>query len=77
MTMIDPATGWIKIAKIPEDNFSSLKTAQLMNQYWLTRYPRPARYICDRGNEFKGDFQEFMDTFRIKRKATTVKKPTS
>ena len=73
MTIIDPATGWIEIAKIPEDDFSSLKTAQLMNQCWLTRYPRPVRYICDKGSEFKGDFMSFMKAFGINGKATTVK----
>ena len=75
LTMIDPATGWIEIAAIPEDDFSSVCIAQLMNQYWLTRYPRPVKYICDDGNEFKGDFITFMKAFGIKRKATTVKNP--
>jgi len=46
-----------------------------MNQYWLTRYPRPVKYICDDGNDFKGDFMSFMKAFGIKRKATTVKNP--
>ena len=73
MTMIDPVTGWIEIAKIPEDDFSSLKTSQLMNKSWLTRYPRSVQYICDCGNEFKGDFKALMKTFYIKRKATMVK----
>ena len=73
MTMIDPATGWIEIAKIPEDDFSSLKTAQLMNQSWLTRYPRPVQYICDDGNEFKGDFKELIKTFQVKKKLQRLK----
>ena len=67
LTMINPATGLIEIAPIPEDGFRLICIAQLTNQYWLTRYPHPVRYICDDGNGFKGDFKAFMKTFRIKK----------
>ena len=33
LTMIDPAAGWIEIAAIPEESFSSVCIVKLMNQY--------------------------------------------
>jgi hypothetical protein len=52
MTMIDPATGWIEIGKVPyygiEDilnkgceyvNKSSAQCSQLFNNSWLSKYP--------------------------------------
>ena len=53
LTIIDPATGWFKIGHIPDDDFNSQRVSQLMNQLWLSRYPRPVRCICHNGNEFK------------------------
>jgi len=75
LTIIDPATGWIEIAHIPEDDFNSARVSQLMNQYWITRYPRPVKCVCDNGNEFKTVFKDFIKGFGIKYKPTTVKNP--
>ena len=69
MTMIDPATGWFEIVKIPtfdlkeliigNDEYiykSSARFNQLFNNTWLCRYPRPHKVLFDNGYKFKGDF---------------------
>ena len=73
--MIDPATRWVEICHIPENDFTSARVSQLFNQYWLTRYPRPVRCVCDNGNEFKTDFKDLIEGFQIKHGPTTVKNP--
>ena len=50
VTMIDPATGWIKICTLPSVRAALVSdTAELAR---LTRYPLPSKVIVDRGNEF-------------------------
>lgn len=71
--MIDPATRWIKIAHIPEDDFTATRVSQLINQYWITTFPRPVHCVCDNGNKFKKDFKDFIKAFGIKYKLTNVK----
>ena len=64
--MIDPATGWFKIFKIPAFNLdevtlgndeyidkSSANVSQMFNNIWLFRYPRPHRVMFDNGSEVK------------------------
>ena len=75
LTIIDPATGWFEIGHIPDDDFNSQRVSQLMNQLWLSRYPRPVRCICDNGIEFKKDFKTLISDFGIKYRPTTVKNP--
>ena len=53
LTIIDPATGWFEMGHIPEDDMNSQRVSQLMNQLWLSRYPRPICCICDNDSEFK------------------------
>ena len=73
MTFIDPATGWFKVAKIPEKN--SARISQIFNNTWLSRYPRPQKVIFDNGNEFKKDFLPLLKDFAIKPTPTTIKNP--
>jgi len=47
MTFIDPATGWFEIVEIPDKKSGTL--SQLLEQVWLTRYPRPSKIIFDNG----------------------------
>ena len=49
--MIDPETGWINIAQVPGNHFSSARVYQQINQHWLTRYPRVVIYIYDNASE--------------------------
>lgn len=73
--MVDPATGWFEMGEIPDGDFNSQRVSQLMNQYWLSRYPRPVKCICDNGSEFKKDFRRLIKEFGIKYRPTTVKNP--
>ena len=60
MTMIDPATGWFDIVKIPtfdldevragNDEYidkSSDRVSQMFNNTWLCRYPHPRKVMFD------------------------------
>ena len=49
LTMIDPATGWFEMVRIP--NKEAITVANLAEQTWLTRYPWPQRIIFDKGTE--------------------------
>ena len=51
MMMINPATGWFKIAHIINPNTD--KAQRVLNSCWLARYPRPAEIGFDNGSEFK------------------------
>ena len=66
MTMIDPATGWFKIVKIPMFRIneitvanneyldkSSYRVRQLFNNTWICRYPRPRKVVFYNGCDFK------------------------
>ena len=57
VTMIDPATGWFKIAKC--DDKCAITVANIVEQTWLTRHPWPEKNNLDRGKEFVGiDFKD-------------------
>ena len=73
MTFIDPETGWFEIVEIPDKKSGTL--SQLLEQVWLTRYPRPSKIIFDNGTEFKKDFRYIIDDFGIKPTPTSVKNP--
>ena len=91
LTMIDPATGWFEIIELPLATVnvtrkgkeiaeiiidkSSAAVSKLFNKQWLSRYPR-AKYITyDNGSEFKLHFESLCDSYRLKRKPTTIKNP--
>ena len=75
VTMIDPATGWFEIAEVPGSK-SADRIANIVEQTWLTRYPRPQKVILDRGKEFLAEFAEMMRVeYGIKRKPITVRNP--
>ena len=61
--MIDPETGWFKIKQY--DDKKSITVANIVNQEWLARYPRPYLITLDRASEFT--VQDFWD-YGIKRK---------
>ena len=73
--MIDPATEWFKIAQY--DDKKSITVANIVEQQWLTRYPRPSLITLDRGSEFIGqDFREMCENdYGIKRKVISTRNP--
>ena len=52
--MIDPATGWFKMAQIP--NKTAAEIADITEKTWFTRYPLPQRIVFDKGTEFMAEF---------------------
>jgi hypothetical protein len=54
--MIDPATGWFKIAEIPAKTADVV--TNIFEQEWLTRYPYPIKVVMDRGTEFMAEVKQ-------------------
>ena len=47
LTMIDPATGWFEIAKIPTKTAAEI--VDITEKTWFTRYRLPQRIVFDGG----------------------------
>ena len=63
---------------IPMDKAKSKTVANAFEDKWLSRYPRPMRYIHDNGNEFLGpEFEQMLARNSIESILTTVKNPQS
>jgi hypothetical protein len=76
VTMIDPATSWFEIVQY--DDKKSMTVANIVENTWLTRYPRPDICTVDRGSEFIGHAfkKELMDSeYGIKVKFATTANP--
>ena len=73
--MIDPATGWFEIAEY--DDKKSITVANIVEQEWLTRYPRPTQITYDRGGEFidKGFQSMIRNEYGIVPKPITTRNP--
>jgi hypothetical protein len=73
--MIDPATGWFEIKQY--DDKKSITVANIVEQEWLARYPRPSLVTLDRGSEFIGqDFRDMCENdYGIKRKVISTRNP--
>ena len=76
MTMFDPATSWFEVVEIP--NKRAITCANLLENTWLCRYPRPQQCIFDNGSEFLGaEFANTLDSYGIQRVPTTIKNPAA
>ena len=75
MTMIDPGTGWFKIAPLEENN--SYSTQKVFDSYWLSRYSRPKIVGGDNGSHFKKYFKQLVDNYGMNRKTSTEYNPQS
>ena len=73
--MIDPVTGWFKIKQY--DDKKSITVANIVEQEWLARYPRPYLITLDRGSKFIGqDFRDMcVNDYGIKRKIISTQNP--
>ena len=52
---------------------SLLMISNLVNKCWFSRYPHCQHIIYHKGSEFKLHFKTLCDTYRVKRKPTTLK----
>ena len=74
--MIDPATGWFEMAKIP--NKTAAEIADIIKKNWFTRYPLPQRIVFDRGTKFMDEFSKMCQNgYGLKRKHITTRNPQS
>ena len=68
-------TGWFEIKQY--DDKKSITVANIVEQEWLARYPRPYLITLDQGSEFIG--QDFCDMcvndYGIKRKIISTRNP--
>ena len=74
VTTIDLATGWMEIKEIPNKQADTI--ANIVEQTWLTRYPRPSQLNLDRGTEFMAEFSTMIQKdFGITKKTITARNP--
>ena len=72
--MIDPATGWFEMREI--SNKKADYIANVVEQAWLTRYPKPDMILFDQGKEFMAEFANMVQhDYGIKRKPCTKRNP--
>ena len=78
MAVIDLATGWFDIVKIPTFDLEEVtlgnyeyteksfaRVWQLFNKTWICRYLCPHKVVFDNGSELKQDFNTFLKDFDI------------
>ena len=78
VTMIDPVTGWFEVLRY--DDKRRYLFANLVENTWLSRYPRPIETAYDQGKEFIGhEFRKypFEEEYRIAAKPSTSGNPMS
>ena len=72
--MIDPATGWLEI--VPIETKRANVVSNIIEQNWLTQYPRPDQVTCDRGKEFMAEFITMCERdYDLTKKPITVRNP--
>ena len=72
--MIDPATGWFKMAQIPDKKAAEI--ADISKKTWFSSYPLPQRIVFDRGTEFMAEFAKMChNDYGLKMKPITTRKP--
>ena len=70
-------TDSVKVGKTKEAYFdkSSFMISNLDNKCWFSRYPRCRNIIYDNGRIFRLHFETLCDSYRVKRKSTSIKNP--
>ena len=63
---------------IPADNAKSQTVTNAFEDHWLSRYPKPRKFVNDNGNEVLGpEFLQMLHRNNITSVPTTVKNPQS
>ena len=74
--MIDPDTGWFKMAQIP--NKTAAEIVDITEKNWFTRYPLQQQIVFDHGTELMADFTKICQNYYgLKRKPITTRNPQS
>ena len=74
--MINTATGWFKMAQIP--NKTAADITYITKKTWFTRYPLPQRIVFDRGTKFMAEFSNMcQNEYVLKMKHITTRNTQS
>ena len=76
--MTDPVTGWFEITQYNDNRV--ILIANLAENTWLTRYPRPVEIMYDQGSKFiDHEFRKYLNEkeYEITAKPNTSVNPTS
>ena len=73
MISIDPSMDQFEIVYVPSIYKSPARAAQIFNQTWLCRYPRPRRVSFDNGSKLKNNFIMLLKDFVVKPKTTSIR----
>ena len=72
--MIDPATGWFKIATIL--NKQADQVMNVLEFQWLTRHPWPTKVVLDRGRKFAAEVSAAVkNKYGLNKKSITACNP--
>ena len=77
-SIIDTCSNLLELKQASQMNPTGLESIQVLEDTWLSRYPKPVRIIYDQGTEYRNvDFESFLINQGIKGCPCTVKNPQS
>jgi hypothetical protein len=76
MTMVDPVTGWFECTQLYGAP-TAYRCQEILDNVWLSRYPRPKEIGFDNGSEFKAEFRTLCNNMGLKMKPSNAWNPQS
>ena len=77
-SIIDTCSNLLELKRATQNNPTGRESVQVLEDTWLSRYPKPVRIIYDQGTEYSNiDFESFLISQGIKGCPCTVKNPQS
>ena len=74
--MIDPTTGWFEQQQL-YGKPTAYRCQAILDNVWLSRYPRPVEIGFNNGSEFKAEFRELCSNMGMKPKPSLAWNPQS
>ena len=77
-SIIDTCSNLLELKRASQSNPSGKESVQVLEDTWLSRYPKPVRIIYDQGKEYRNiTFESYLISQGIKGCPSTVKNPQS
>ena len=77
-SIIDTCTNLCELKRATQMNPTGLESVRVLEDTWLSRYPKPVRIIYDQGTEYRNiDFESYLISQGITGRPCTVKNPQS
>jgi hypothetical protein len=76
MTMVGPVTGWFECTQLYSPP-TAYRCQEILDNVWLSQYPRPKEIGFDNGSEFKAVFIDLCVNMSLKRKPSNAWNPQS